>query len=93
MKKTAATSREEARAPHAPAPDAVPRRLVTRDEAAAMLGVGWATLWNWAQAGILKPVNLPSTARKRPQDLRLRRVLYDVRDIHAFIDEMRAREN
>jgi hypothetical protein len=90
--KKPAASGKRARKPSAPAPDAVPRRLVTRDEAAAMLGVKWATLWNWAQVGILNPVNLPSTARRRPQDLRLRRVLYDVRDIHAFIDEMRARE-
>jgi hypothetical protein len=85
VKKRAAT-------PSAPLPDAVPRRLVTREEAAAMLGVKWATLWSWAQDGILKPVNLPSTARRRPQDQRLRRVLYDVRDIDAFIDEARARE-
>jgi Helix-turn-helix domain len=90
--KKPATSGKRACKPSAPGPDDVPRRLVTRDEAAAMLGVKWATLWNWAQAGILKPVSLPSTARRRPQELRLRRVLYDVRDIHAFIDEMRARE-
>lgn len=85
MKKKTSTRR-------VPAPDAVPRRLVTRNEAAAMLGVKWATLWNWAQAGILKPVNLPSTARRRPQDLRLRRVLYDVRDIDNFLNQMRTRE-
>lgn len=85
LKKRAAT-------PRAPVPDAVPRRLITRDEAAAMLGIKWATLWNWAQAGILKPVNLPSTARRRPQDRRLRRVLYDIKVVNQFIDEMRARE-
>ncbi len=67
------------------APPTLAPILVSRDEAAAMLGIKWSTLFSYEQRGILRPVALPSTARRRPQDARLRRVLYSIDDLRAFV--------
>jgi hypothetical protein len=92
-------SRKNARPPHKrrqgrpkqPTPDGVEPILVDRDQAAALLGVSALTLTVWAQQGILKPVDLPSTRDRRPGDLRLRRVLYRVADLRRFAEEATAR--
>jgi hypothetical protein len=86
-KKTAARTPRPAKQ----APAGVEPILVDRDEAAALLGVSSLTLTVWSQQGILKPVELPSTRKRRPGDRRLRRVLYRVLDLRRFAEDAAAR--
>jgi hypothetical protein len=87
MKKAAVV---EAPRPRPKKPEGIEPVLVSRDEAAALLGVNAMTLVEWSRLGVLKPVALPST-RKRPSDKRLRRVLYLVSDLRRFAEAAAAR--
>jgi len=82
--------KRHARPKQAP-PAGVEPLLVDRNEAAGMVGVSPLTLANWDQQGILKPVRLPASDRYRRKDSRLRRVLYSVADLRAFVATASAR--
>jgi predicted site-specific integrase-resolvase len=69
----------------------IDRLLVDRDEAAAMLGISSLTLSLWSQQGILRPLDLPASRRRRAGDQRLRRCLYSKADLEKFINTARAR--
>jgi hypothetical protein len=71
------------------AEDALPRILVDINEVATALAVTPWTVRSWIEQRVLKPVLLPSTRRRRPQDTRLKRVLFDVADIRSFIAQMK----
>jgi hypothetical protein len=81
--------RRQARAKQPP-PNGVEPILVDREQAAALLGVSALTLVVWAQQGILKPIELPSTRDRHPGDRRLRRVLYRVLDLRRFAEQAAA---
>ena len=88
MKKT--TRRKRTGKPRLPS--GIEPILIDRNQAAKLLGVSWLTLSVWSDNGVLRPVELPSSSRRRrPGDKRLRRVLYSVADLRAFIEQARAR--
>lgn len=86
MKKTK-KKRDTHRRESAPA---VPRLLWDIIETAASMGVRPVTVRAYIDAGHLQPVRLPSTARRRPGDLRLRKLLFRPEDVAAFIERQRA---
>jgi hypothetical protein len=61
-------------------------RLLDRRETAAMCRVHVWTIDAWVLAGHLKPLVLPAPMRRRNGDRRMRRVLFDARDVIAFLE-------
>jgi hypothetical protein len=69
----------------------VPLRLLDITEVATYFRCSTWVIRNWIERGFLRPLELPSTARRRPQDRRLRRLLFDVRDVERFVDQAKER--
>lgn len=75
-------------------------RLLPIRETAYHCGVGVQTIRDWVKAGILTPVRLPGSLIRddggriisKPQDRRIHKFLFDVRDLDAFIDRLKAEE-
>jgi hypothetical protein len=63
---------------------------VTKKEAAGLTGVSPLTITLWEKQGILKPLALPSTRRRRGGS-RFRRVLYALATIKKLIADAEAR--
>ena len=68
----------------------VPRFLWDIVEVSASLGVRPVTVRSYVERGYLRPVDLPSTAKRRPQDKRLRKLLFRPEDVRAFVERQQA---
>ena len=74
-----------------PEGDAAPApRLLDANTAARYLGVSYWTLRDWCTAGLIPAVVLPALRPRegdRPKG-RLRRLLFDLRDLDAFVNAL-----
>ena len=67
-----------------------PIQLLDRTEVAEMCRVNVWCIDRWVLQGHLKPLALPPTIRRRDGDRRMRRVLFDARDVVAFLERAKA---
>jgi hypothetical protein len=68
-------------------------RLLDVRRASAYLSVSCWTLRDWHAGGLIEAVDLPGLRAReggRPKQ-RLRRLLFDVRDLDTFVDSLKAR--
>jgi hypothetical protein len=82
--------RAKALPPPTVTPSTFPIQLLDRNEVARVCHVHVWIVDKWVLAGHLKPLALPPAIRRRNGDRRLRRVLFDARDVLAFLEGAKA---
>lgn len=61
------------------------KRLLKAKEVATMLSLGNSTIYAYVQAGVIKPVYLPSVRKSNATKLNKRAIRFKVEDIDDFI--------